>query len=294
MKPTKPLTPSHLSLSNPIVITGSSGIHDRRIQTEFPPHNFAPGSPTDTMMSPCSMKLFRKRSANALPANRKYTLEADVPRKRCPLPRGMSLILGSSSKNRKEILDLIGWEYSTMSPDIDEKAIRSEDFLELPVLIATAKAEAILNRLEMEKHSDEQFVLLTCDQVVLYKGALREKPESVAEAEEFLSSYSNDSVSTVSAVVATHFPSGRTASEVDIATVHWKEIPRSTIDAMIAEGEIFHCSGGFQVEHPLMNVCVKSIEGTMDSVVGMPVSATCRAILKVTDEDTTLDYIVGK
>ena len=93
-----------------------------------------------------------------------------------------------------------------MIPDIDEKAIRHDDPYTLPVLIAKAKAEAIIGRLDKNM---SPFVLLTSDQIVLFGNEIREKPVDENEAEKFLSSYSNQNVSTVSAVVATHFPSGK-------------------------------------------------------------------------------------
>ena len=93
-----------------------------------------------------------------------------------------------------------------MIPDIDEKAIRDDDPLLLPVLIAIAKATAIFDRLDK---NHDPFILLTSDQIVLFKTEVREKPVNEAEAVRFLSSYSDEQVSTISAVVATHFPSGK-------------------------------------------------------------------------------------
>ena len=121
-------------------------------------------------------------------------------------PTELPLILGSSSKNRQVILNLARWVHTVLIPDIDEKAIRCDNPYLLPVLIAKAKAAAILGRLNV---TGDPFVLLTSDQIVLFGSEIREKPTNEAEAIEFLSSYSNQEVSTISAVVATHYPSGR-------------------------------------------------------------------------------------
>ena len=121
-------------------------------------------------------------------------------------PTTLPLTLGSSSSSRQAILNCAGWEYDIMIPDIDEKAIRHDDPYTLPVLIAKAKAEAIIGRLDKNM---SPFVLLTSDQIVLFGNEIREKPVDENEAEKFLSSYSNQNVSTISAVVATHFPSGK-------------------------------------------------------------------------------------
>ena len=122
-----------------------------------------------------------------------------------PKPTALPLILGSSSKNRQTILNLASWVHTVLEPNIDEKEIRDDDPYLLPVLIAKAKAAAILTRFDL---TGAPFVLLTSDQIVLFGSEVREKPIDEAEAFRFLSSYSNQEVSTISAVVATHYPSG--------------------------------------------------------------------------------------
>lgn len=122
-----------------------------------------------------------------------------------PQATDLPIILGSSSSNRQFVLNHSGWQHEVIAPDIDEKAIRNPDPFLLPVIIAKAKATAILSRLH---DSRGPFMLLTADQIVLYGSEVREKPIDEAQATEFLSSYSEREVSTISAVVATHYPSG--------------------------------------------------------------------------------------
>lgn len=90
----------------------------------------------------------------------------------------------------------------------------------MPLLIAEAKAVALVQRLR-EENSFSEKIILTADQIVLFDNKIREKPVDEKQAKNYLSSYSNKSVSTVSAVVVTHYPSGAQRSGVDIATVFW-------------------------------------------------------------------------
>jgi septum formation protein len=243
---------------------------------------YAPSSPTDNMLSPASKLIYRKRPLTRK-ASKVFSLSNEVPKRICPLPHGCPLILGSSSSNRKNILEAIHWHFTVMVPGIDEKAIRSEDYLELPNMIAKAKADAILKQLEDQNYLHD-CIVLTSDQIVLYRGSVREKPADEAEAISFLSSYSDSSATTVSAVVATHYPSRRQESEVDIATVHWHTIPMDVICAVVDRGQIFTAAGGFIIEDPDLYPLVKSVEGTIDSVLGMPVDATVRVISAVLEE----------
>lgn len=160
-----------------------------------------------------------------------------------------------------------------------EKAIRTDDPMILPQLIAHAKADAIISRLRHEGAVEEKIVL-TADQIVLFEGQVREKPTSPEEAKYFLSSYSNKSVSTVSAVVVTHFPSGTRAAGIDVATVCWDSIPDEVVNDVVARGATYDCAGGFRIEDEALNPLILEADGTLDSIMGMPVQLT----LKLVDE----------
>jgi septum formation protein len=161
-----------------------------------------------------------------------------------------------------------------------EKAIRHEDPIEMPVLIAKAKADELIKRHNLY-NLEKPALLITSDQIVLHKTTVREKPENRAEAVEFLASYSSDAVSTVSAVVVTHLPSGIQESGVDIATVYWKEIPDDVVMRVVDKGETMYCAGGFMIEDPDLNPLVKGVDRPVDSVMGLPVDLTKRLMVQV-------------
>ena len=109
-------------------------------------------------------------------------------------------VLGSQSPSRKAVLTATGATFDVVVPDIDEKAIGRRGFdspTHLVRRIAIAKADAIQR--ECEK-SHPHAVLLTGDQVVLFEGAIREKPRDRAEAREFIEGYSRSPVGTAGAI----------------------------------------------------------------------------------------------
>lgn len=152
--------------------------------------------------------------------------------------------------------------------------------MEMPVLIARAKASALIEKLNLME-LEEPAILMTFDQIVLYKTQVREKPESREQAVEYLSSYSNDAVSTVSAVVVTHVPSGIQRCGVDIATVYWHEIPEEIVQHVVDRGEVMSSAGGFLVEDVDLNKLIKGIDRPVDSVMGMPVELAKRLMTEV-------------
>ena len=194
------------------------------------------------------------------------------------------VILGSKSATRKQILTEMKVEYETISADIDEKAIRFEDPSALVAELAKAKAEAILER--MKKEGDEEgkrrTLLITCDQVVVFDGKIREKPESEEEARMFMRSYKENSpCSTVGSIRVTDVATGVSASSVDVCTIHFKEISEEAMDFLIEEGEVMWCAGGLMVEHEKVRPFVTKIDGSEDGVMGMDKSVCARLIREV-------------
>ena len=110
----------------------------------------------------------------------------------------MHIILGSQSFGRKQMLHEMGIFFETIAPYIDEKSIRSDDPEELTLLLARAKAEALLPQIA------NPALLITSDQVTLCAGEIREKPESLDQARIFLRSYSRYPAETVTSVVVTN------------------------------------------------------------------------------------------
>jgi septum formation protein len=83
----------------------------------------------------------------------------------------MHIILGSQSQGRRELLAAMGYAFAVMPAHIDERAIRSEDSGALTLALAHAKADALLPQIH------EPALLITADQVVVWQGTIREKPQ---------------------------------------------------------------------------------------------------------------------
>ncbi|KAG8389939.1 hypothetical protein BUALT_Bualt01G0031000 [Buddleja alternifolia] len=208
------------------------------------------------------------------------------------------IILGSSSVARKSIL---------AEMDIDEKAIRKEKPEDLVMALAEAKADAIVGKLQNEnqdknveptlviaadtvenvkpkllgKEDAEPTLLITCDQVVVYEGMVREKPSSKEEAREFIKGYSGRHAATVSSVLVTNLSTGFKRGEWDKVEIHFNDIPDQIIDNLIEEGKVLNVAGGLIIEHPLVLPYVKEVVGGTDSVMGLPKALTRRLINEV-------------
>lgn len=191
---------------------------------------------------------------------------------------GYQIVLGTSSKYRhvlfaKHFPHIL---FSNISPSIDEKAIRLEntsreesDPRALTTILAHAKADALLHQLSPGT------VLITSDQVVVYKGRIREKPESEDECRQFLQDYGAFPVQTVTAVVLSVIDRNRQSKRfegVDVATQHLLPIPQIVVDKLIRKGDVMYCAGGITVEDALLRPYLGKRQGSLESIMGLPVT----------------------
>ncbi len=99
------------------------------------------------------------------------------------------IILGSGSSSRRKLLDEAAKEYSfqfeVLKADIDEKALQrqNQDPSALVLTLGRYKAASIFKSLMATSNPADLAgtYLVTGDQVVVFQGCIREKPEDAAE-----------------------------------------------------------------------------------------------------------------
>ena len=190
----------------------------------------------------------------------------------------MKIILGSQSASRRTLLARLVADFETLSSDIDEQAIRSENYERLPLLLAHPKANALLPRIH------EPALLITSDQVVVCNGELREKPRSAEEVRRYLASYAHYPAQTNTAVVVHNTATGKCVEGLDIACVYYQPLPETVVEQLIAEGGVFSAAGGFLVEDPLAEPYILRCEGEKDSIMGLPLQLTARLLSEATED----------
>lgn len=179
----------------------------------------------------------------------------------------MKIILGSQSENRKTVLANAGYVFDILVSDINERAIRHEDFYELPLLLAKAKAAALLPRI------NEPALLITADQVIVWNGELREKPRDSAEARRYLETFSGSEypAECVNGVTVTNTATGKSLTEREVSRVYFSKIPADTIEQFLVECNPLKYAGGFTPQSSLLSPHLR-IEGSFESVLGLPMN----------------------
>ena len=189
----------------------------------------------------------------------------------------MKIVLGSSSKQRKDIFMAMGYAFEVISSDIDERSIRRSGPKELALALAMAKSDSLCKRLQ------GSCILITADTVVTWDGTLREKPVDAKEALFFLETASEHPSFVYSAVVVTNTETKKRAGGVDEARVFFLKIPEENIENLIRRADVFGFAGGFAIEDPLIAPYVASVKGERGTIMGLPQELTEKLIAEVSE-----------
>lgn len=226
------------------------------------------------------------------------TMEKD-PLTALGLPTPM--LLGSASFTRKLILKEMGIPFHITVRPIDERGIGDRDKdvpKDLVLRLAKAKMDHLVQEINAgnceddlpsqpdDSNNNQEWVVLTGDQVVTCNGKILEKPDNVEQARDFVQRYATHPPSTVGSCVLTHLPSGVQVSGVDTATIYFKStLPPTLVDTLLEDdAPILSCAGGLMVEHPEVERHIERIDGTQDSVMGLSKDLVLRLLEELTNK----------
>ncbi len=181
----------------------------------------------------------------------------------------LSLILGSSSPRRRELIARLGIEPQRIAAaEIDETPHKNEQPRPYAVRMAREKAHAIA--------SDGAFVLAG-DTVVALGRRILPKAEDEATARHCLELMSGRRHRVLSAV-ALKYPDGTLRERLSETIVRFKPLSGAEIDAYIAGGEWHGKAGGYAIQGSAEGL-IAWIGGSHSGVMGLPLFET-RALLK--------------
>ena len=176
----------------------------------------------------------------------------------------MTLVLGSGSPRRKELLAQIGVVADDIRPpDIDETPLKAE--LPRPYCARMAREKA----LAVVATPDE--IVLCADTTVALGRRILGKPDDATEAERFLRALSGRRHRVITAVAV---KKGESLWERDVVTsVKMKRLSEAEIAGYIATGDWQGKAGGYGIQGPA-GALIPWIEGSFTAVVGLPLAET--------------------
>ena len=183
-----------------------------------------------------------------------------------------SLILASSSRYRRELLDRLGVPYTCESPDVDETGIPGETPQDAALRLAELKARTVWN-----KHPGS--VVIGSDQVADLKGVRLGKPHTRERAIEQLLSMQGNEIVFTSAVCVID-ANGVAQGVKSHTTVKMRQLSRETIEAYVDREEPYDCAGSAKIERLGIALMASVNSDDPTSLIGLPLMVLTSMLAK--------------
>ncbi|MEW6993668.1 nucleoside triphosphate pyrophosphatase [Colwelliaceae bacterium MEBiC 14330] len=174
-----------------------------------------------------------------------------------------TLVLGSTSPFRKQILEKLQLPFECAKPNIDETAIHGESPQALVERLAIEKAKAVSSHYA-------NALIIGSDQVAVCQGEILGKPHNFENAVSQLSKFSNKSITFYTGLCIFDNVTGITTSLVEPFIVHFKALSNNDIESYLHAEQPYNCAGSFKSEG--LGICLFSkLEGEdPNTLIGLP------------------------
>ncbi|MEQ8323542.1 MAG: Maf family nucleotide pyrophosphatase [Vicingaceae bacterium] len=173
------------------------------------------------------------------------------------------IILGSKSPRRKELLEQLGIEFTTMEIDVDESYPEALEAKKVAKYLAEKKGTSAQSRLLNDQ------VLITADTVVVLDEKVLGKPGNEEEAFNMLKSLSGKNHEVITGVAITTVNGQRSFD--DVTRVSFYAIDEEDIRFYIREFQPYDKAGSYGIQEWIGLTAVRSINGCFFNVIGLPV-----------------------
>lgn len=184
-----------------------------------------------------------------------------------------TIVLGSTSPFRKQVLEKLNIEFKTDKPEIDETPLNNETPEQLVERLAIEKAQAVAQRWD-------NAIVIGSDQVAVHRGEILGKPHTHENAIKQLSRFSGDKVTFLTGLALINTETGKTLSLVEPFHVHFKQLTEKQIDNYLKAEQPYKCAGSFKSE--ALGICLfKKLEGDdPNSLIGLPLIKLVELLLE--------------
>ena len=175
------------------------------------------------------------------------------------------LILASTSKNRKALLENLNIPFEIDFPACDEESINADSALLLTQKRARAKAESLLG-----KYKNRHVILIGCDTVIECEGVVCGKPKTENEARVMFHSYEGKHHYVHSSIYCINTSNLKNELATSTSIVFFDHIGNDDLNSYIESEEWKGVSGGYRLQG-LASRFIKKIDGSPSGIVGLPI-----------------------
>ncbi len=199
--------------------------------------------------------------------------------------RGFTVVLASGSPRRSELLQEKGVAFTVRTPREPVDETLDPDMLMWPEeaakKLAERKAGAVVQEL-LAENARGMRIVLGADTMVVHDSEIFGKPRNLDDAKRMLRSLSDDTHQVITAVSVWMVATGEDddvslgfRTFADTARVTFRSLDEDEIADYLRRGESFDKAGAYAIQGAASEF-VTSVEGDIDTVIGLPVARLLR------------------
>lgn len=181
------------------------------------------------------------------------------------------LILGSTSRYRRELLERLGLAFATVSPEVDETPTPGEAPRALALRLAEAKARAVA-----ALHPEA--VVIGSDQVADLAGQPLGKPLTHERAVLQLRAMRGQTVLFETAVCVVCQASGFAQTELATVEVQFRDLDDDEIERYLRAEQPYDCAGSAKSEGLGISLLTHILNDDPTALIGLPLIRTAKLL----------------
>ncbi|NDF79517.1 MAG: septum formation inhibitor Maf [Betaproteobacteria bacterium] len=182
-----------------------------------------------------------------------------------------TLILGSSSRYRKELLSRLKIPFEVAAPEVDETPLSNETPRDLALRLALAKARAVASQ-------NPEAVVIGSDQVADLEGLPLGKPGNHANAVKQLQRMRGQTVIFQTALSVVCLATGFEQTDLAAVKVTFRDLTDAEIEAYLMAEEPYDCAGSAKSEGLGIALLAAIDNDDPTALVGLPLIRTCHML----------------
>ena len=178
------------------------------------------------------------------------------------------LILGSTSRYRRELLERLRLPFTTVSPEVDETPLPGEAPGDLALRLARAKAEAVA-----ALHPEA--IVIGSDQVSDLRGQPMGKPGTHERAVAQLQGMRGQTVLFHTAVSVVCHATGFAHTDMAIIRTEFRDLTDAEIERYLRAEQPYDCAGSAKSEGLGISLLAAIHSDDPTALIGLPLIRTC-------------------
>ena len=175
----------------------------------------------------------------------------------------MKVILASSSKFRKQLLNKLNISFKCISPDIDEKRLNNEAVRDYVKRLSIEKASKIAC-------SNQKSIIIGSDEVADLKGKIIGKPITKKNAKKQLRMLSGNKVVFRTGLCVLNSETGKYYASVNNYNIFFKYLDDNIINKYLENDDVLNCAASIRIEGLAINLVRKMNGADPSSIMGLP------------------------